>query len=76
MKKILLVDDDPVFQAVARMMIENCQLMDFIIYSFRNGEEALDHLLEIRSSPKDSLVLLDLNMPVMNGWEFLEELKK
>lgn len=76
MKKILLVDDDPVFQAVARKMIENCQLMDFIIYSFRNGKEALDHLLEIRSSPKDSLVLLDLNMPVMNGWEFLEELKK
>ena len=76
MKKILLVDDDPVFQAVARKMIENCQLVDYIISSFRNWKEALDHLKQVTSSPDDSLVLLDLNMPVMNGWEFLEELKK
>ena len=76
MKKILLVDDDPVFQAVARKMIESCQLVDYIISSFRNGKEALDHLKGVTSSPDDSLVLLDLNMPVMNGWEFLEELKK
>ena len=76
MKKILLVDDDPVFQAVARKMIENCQLVEYIISSFRNGKEALDQLKGVTSSPDDSLVLLDLNMPVMNGWEFLEELKK
>ena len=76
MKKILLVDDDPVFQAVARKMIESCQLVDHIISSFRNGKEAIDHLKQVTSSPDDSLVLLDLNMPVMNGWEFLEELKR
>ena len=50
--------------------------MDFIISSFRNGEEAIDHLKDVTSSPDDSLVLLDPNMPVMNGWEFLEELNK
>ena len=38
MKKILLVDDDPVFQAVARKMIESCQLVDYIISSFLNGK--------------------------------------
>ena len=76
MKKILLVDDDPVFQAVARKMIENCQLVDYIISSFRNGKEALDHLKQVTSSPDDSLVLLDLNMPVMNGMEMVDSIRR
>src|SRR5438105_2276777 len=33
----------------------------------RNGEEALDYL---NAHPAPALILLDLNMPVMNGWEF------
>ena len=37
------------------------------IHVARDGQEALDYL---NSHPRPSLILLDLNMPVMNGWEF------
>lgn len=41
------------------------------VLTARNGEEALEVLL--RADPRPVLVLLDLMMPVMNGWAFLEE---
>jgi len=40
------------------------------VVCLRNGQEALDYL---RRSPPPNLVLLDLTMPIMSGWQFLEE---
>lgn len=44
--------------------------------SFCNGEEALNFLLSETDEQVFYLILLDLNMPVMDGWEFLDELEK
>lgn len=41
-----------------------------------NGKEALEHLGKNDCSTKTFLVLLDLNMPVLDGWKFLKKLRK
>jgi two-component system, chemotaxis family, chemotaxis protein CheY len=62
---VLIVDDDPDLLDVTSFVIEN---EGMAVETARNGEEALA-LLGAGRLP--GLVLLDLMMPVMNGWEFL-----
>ena len=62
---VLIVDDDPDLLDVTSFVIEN---EGMAVETARNGEEALDL---IGSGRLPALVLLDLMMPVMNGWEFL-----
>lgn len=73
-KKIAVVDDDDVFMLIVRKMLKFCapewQLQEFI-----NGEEMLEFLRQNSSSSEilPDIMLLDINMPVMDGWMFLEE---
>jgi CheY-like chemotaxis protein len=62
---VLVVDDDPDLLDVTSFVIEN---EGMAVETARNGEEALALL---RTGRLPELVLLDLMMPVMNGWEFL-----
>jgi CheY-like chemotaxis protein len=62
---VLIVDDDPDLLDVTSFVIEN---EGMAVETARNGEEAL---AVIASGRRPALVLLDLMMPVMNGWEFL-----
>jgi CheY-like chemotaxis protein len=61
-----LVDDDPDIRESMSMVL---QAEGYVVETAANGAEALEKL---RVSPTPSLVLLDLMMPVMNGWRFLE----
>jgi two-component system, chemotaxis family, chemotaxis protein CheY len=64
-KRVLVVDDDEVIrEAVA----EALEFDGYEVSTASNGAEALDHM---RTSHADAVVL-DLMMPVMNGWQFLE----
>jgi CheY-like chemotaxis protein len=63
---ILVVDDDPDLRETLQMLLE---ASGFAVATAANGQAALDHL---RSGARPSLILLDLMMPEMNGWEFLE----
>jgi CheY-like chemotaxis protein len=68
--RILIVEDDD----SAREALSDCLEMEgFRVASARNGKEALDYL---HSSPLPKIILLDLYMPVMTGWEFREAQKK
>ncbi|MBA6153119.1 response regulator [Gelidibacter maritimus] len=67
--EILLIDDDSVTNFVQKKVIES-EFENFSIEVFQNGLTAIDY---IHKNPKKSyLIFLDINMPVMNGWEFLE----
>lgn len=68
--KILLVDDDPIFLTLAELAIKK-ERSNVIIFKASNGEEAILFL----EKEQVDLIFLDLNMPVMNGWEFLESVK-
>ena len=69
-----LVDDDFIFRTAATMLLKSNGFTG-AINTYQNGLEALDRVTEIIESDPDGLphlLLLDINMPVMNGWEFLE----
>lgn len=74
---ILLVDDDDVAaESVVRSLRKHA--MDFPVTLARDGVEALDILRHTHSDlriEKPYLILLDLNMPRMNGFEFLQEIR-
>ena len=67
---VLIVDDDPDLLEVTSFVIES---EGIAVETAKNGEEALALL---RAGRRPRLVLFDLIMPVMNGWEFLEEVAK
>lgn len=70
---ILLVEDDAVDVMNARRAFKKNNLTN-PIYEARNGIEALQ-ILRSGTLPRRHIVLLDLNMPKMNGLEFLRELR-
>lgn len=70
---VLLVDDDPGDVVLVRRAFEDLKLANPLVNS-NNGEEALEYLRD-ESNKKPCVILLDLNMPKMNGIEFLKIVK-
>lgn len=71
MKKIAIVDDDTIFQFTTKVKIEKLGLAESIdIYN--DGEEIFDHLKGAGASDLPEILLLDINMPIVDGWDFLE----
>ncbi len=66
---ILIVEDDPEIREVLKMSIE---LEGYKVVTAANGQEGIEAL---RSVARPCLILLDLMMPVMNGWEFAEAIE-
>lgn len=75
---ILLVDDDEINNFISIKLIKKA-LLNTEITACLNGRFAIDQLLEISRTDPSKLpdfILLDINMPIMNGWEFLDEYEK
>jgi CheY-like chemotaxis protein len=68
---ILVVDDDPIARLIIEQNLKLAQI-DNEIFSAENGREALN----IIKSTKPKIVLLDLNMPVMNGFDLLDSMNE
>jgi CheY-like chemotaxis protein len=74
---VLLVDDDDMTNFLNRRVLEQYDCTHTIEVA-ENGEKALEYLTQKTNEgyPSPDLILLDINMPRMNGWEFLEEYTK
>lgn len=69
-KRVLVVEDNKEIQDSLKMALE---IEGYEVFTADNGKEALEALNKIATP---CLILLDLMMPVMNGWEFVEEINK
>lgn len=75
-KTIWVIDDDNIYQIIVNKIIQKSEMFSDIS-TFKNGKEAINavnnSLNNIESFP--DIILLDINMPIMDGWEFMEELQ-
>lgn len=77
MKKIetfCIVDDDDIYQFTTSLLLKKTDLVNKIIV-FSNGLKAMNFLKDEMGNKENipDVLFLDINMPVMDGWEFLEE---
>ncbi len=72
-----IIDDDKIYAYGVKKIIDKHQLSNSILI-FENGEEAIHKLRKLHSSGKTlpDVILLDIDMPKMNGWEFLTEFQQ
>jgi CheY-like chemotaxis protein len=76
-KNILLVDDDKIFNFLSEKTIASLGLVNEIHFA-TNGKQALE-LLDLYREGKiemPDIIFLDLDMPIMNGYDFLREFRK
>jgi len=71
-----IIDDDPIFIYGTKRIMKEVNFAESILV-YNNGQDALDGLMEKckAKEPLPDVIFLDLNMPIMNGWEFLDEFK-
>ncbi|EDM35680.1 response regulator [Pedobacter sp. BAL39] len=71
--KLLVIDDDDINIFIIKKIVEKTGY-DVDMVAKANGQLALDYLTGLLSAGQElpHLILIDINMPVLNGWEFLE----
>ncbi|MDD2822226.1 MAG: response regulator [Flavobacterium sp.] len=74
-KEIWIVDDDNIYQIIVRKIIGKMELFSSFS-SYKNGKDAIDALKKAAENNENipDIILLDINMPVMDGWEFMDEI--
>lgn len=77
LNSILLVEDDRATNYLYEILIEKADCTEQILIA-EDGQEAIEILkLGVEGKyPQPNLIFLDINMPIMNGWEFIEEYQK
>ncbi|WP_209401614.1 response regulator [Pseudozobellia sp. WGM2] len=69
-----IIDDDPIFVYSTKRIMKDLNFSENIIV-YTNGQDAIDGLKEMitNGDKMPPVIFLDLNMPIMNGWDFLED---
>ncbi|MCE3283313.1 MAG: response regulator [Chitinophagaceae bacterium] len=76
-KVTCLIDDDEIYLFSVKKVLQVHSLTSKVL-EFHNGQSAIDYFINNRDAQNElpDVIFLDINMPVMNGWEFIEEFKK
>lgn len=76
-RKVFVVDDDYVFRTCFEILLKSENFSQDIV-QFENGQQAIDtlHAMGPDSDAYPDLLFLDINMPIMDGWAFLEEISR
>jgi CheY-like chemotaxis protein len=76
-QKICIIDDDDIYIFLMKKSFAAMGINQEVI-SFLNGADALEELLQLKKNQEalPGIILLDINMPIMDGWEFLNEFRK
>ncbi|SHG88320.1 Response regulator receiver domain-containing protein [Flavobacterium fluvii] len=77
MKKIIwVIDDDFIYQTIIKKLIQKSEVYSES-FPFPNGNEAINALKKILEGDNNNnfpdIILLDINMPILDGWEFMDE---
>ena len=71
-KEVLIIDDDPVSTYLSEeLLLDHFNTLK--IHKFSSGKDCIEYL---KNKKDEAIILLDLNMPEMNGWEFLKSYRE
>ncbi len=76
-EKICIIDDDEIYIFLIKKSLSAMGINNEVI-SFLNGSDALEELIQLKNNSEElpGIILLDINMPIMDGWEFITEFRK
>ncbi|MEM6342889.1 MAG: response regulator [Bacteroidota bacterium] len=74
---LALIDDEPIYQLILERLLQGCPQRCRMLY-YSNGPEALAKLKQNQADPASTpdVILLDLNLPMLNGWDVLAQIEK
>jgi CheY-like chemotaxis protein len=75
LKKVLLIDDDEIVNSINKVIIQHAKFAEEIITETFAGN-AITYIKSLSKADLPKAIFLDVNMPEMNGWDFVEEYEK
>lgn len=73
-RTICIIDDDPLYKLLLKKTIERLNL-NIDVVTYKNGKQAIEGLSKLKENTAQlpDIILLDINMPIMDGWEFMDQ---